>query len=765
MHSLCYRYVRLIKYVTDLKRIECYDIMMTSFFIGCGRGRAFRMFGWIITRFKATLAYDRRVGLASFSGVWIASTVLAMLAAYGSPLGISTGWELFLASLINSALLGLVSLMLAGLLSLAMVPIPRFLMSGAVYTAVLSYTMLHYAKLGKLMSILITTSYVLLAILLGLLLAVIAHRKYSRQAKTYSSIVAILIFSGLLLLFQLSGSPIQYTTETNSIERLNEPDPSQAGSYAYHYFTYGSGQDHHRREFGSEVELTTESVDASSMTSPWKWERELFWGFNESELPLNGRVWLPAGQGEFPLVLIVHGNATMEYFSDDGYGYLGELLASRGIIAVSVDENFLNYSQWSGVPKNDMLVRAWILLQHLQQIKQFSEEVDNPFFAQVDWDNVGLVGHSRGGQAIVMAANYDSWFKDDESLQSMPPFQIKALAALAATDNKVKVDEPGSYQLNDVYYLTIQGAMDADVSNFYGARQFNRTAYPTGSDRFKTSLYIAGANHSHFNTDWGTLDLRVPGGLFLTGVNRMSKLDQQAIAQVYLSAFFETSLLGNDHYRPLFQDYRYGEHWLPQTRYFSRFEDGHFQVITRFDGPSDSPDQLGRHRALSEGLQLAIEPAKHRRGTNIGTKGLQIEWETAGSYTLELSNEIPGQAEQLIFSMTDLGHELAGEQKNDSLAQIELELEQTNGHTVRFSLAKLFPLYPSIETTFTWLPALEQRMKNKAYENAVEATFQTFHIPLAPLRDSVVGYDKITFHFADGPGKVMLDDIGWSYEK
>ena len=54
-------------------------------------------------------------------------------------------------------------------------------------------------------------------------------------------------------------------------------------------------------------------------------------------LPLNARVWHPAGDGPFPLVLVVHGNHRMEDFSDPGYAYLGETLASRGfIVAVSL---------------------------------------------------------------------------------------------------------------------------------------------------------------------------------------------------------------------------------------------------------------------------------------------------------------------------------------------------------------------------------------------------------------------------------------------
>ena len=47
-------------------------------------------------------------------------------------------------------------------------------------------------------------------------------------------------------------------------------------------------------------------------------------------------------EGLFPLVLIVHGNHLMNDYSDPGYEYLGKLLASKGYIFVSVDENFLN---------------------------------------------------------------------------------------------------------------------------------------------------------------------------------------------------------------------------------------------------------------------------------------------------------------------------------------------------------------------------------------------------------------------------------------
>ncbi|GJM73545.1 hypothetical protein HMSSN036_57610 [Paenibacillus macerans] len=132
-------------------------------------------------------------------------------------------------------------------------------------------------------------------------------------------------------------------------------NPANPGSYRVSTLYYGSGQDRWQLEFGKETDLRSASVDASAYIKNWPRLRTWFWGYDQRALPVNGRVWMPdAGKGNseyagpYPLVLIVHGNHLMEDFSDGGYAYLGELLASRGYVAVSVDENFLNYSAWSG---------------------------------------------------------------------------------------------------------------------------------------------------------------------------------------------------------------------------------------------------------------------------------------------------------------------------------------------------------------------------------------------------------------------------------
>ena len=126
---------------------------------------------------------------------------------------------------------------------------------------------------------------------------------------------------------------------------ITASDPSLRGSHTVRTMYYGSGTDKNRPVFKDSVTIKTASVDGSKLADvPGQAgkDRTKYWGFGFNKMPVNGRVWYPDGPGPFPLVLIVHGNHNMKDFSDPGYGYLGELLASRGFILVSVDENFIN---------------------------------------------------------------------------------------------------------------------------------------------------------------------------------------------------------------------------------------------------------------------------------------------------------------------------------------------------------------------------------------------------------------------------------------
>ena len=196
-----------------------------------------------------------------------------------------------------------------------------------------------------------------------------------------------------------------------TLSEMGVQDPSGMGSYEVETFTYGSGTDKKRQEYAEGVKLRTPAVDASLLLPDWKGKkkkwREKFWGFGVKNFPLNGRVHMPKGDGPFPLVLLVHGNHSMIDYSDGGYAYLGELLASRGSIAVSVDENFIN-AHWSGDFRGkEMPARGWLLLKHLEQWKKWNAGGEESLNGKVDMDNIVLIGHSRGGEAVSIAAAFN----------------------------------------------------------------------------------------------------------------------------------------------------------------------------------------------------------------------------------------------------------------------------------------------------------------------------------------------------------------------
>ena len=277
-------------------------------------------------------------------------------------------------------------------------------------------------------------------------------------------------------------------------------------------FTYGSGTDKRREEFGPGAKYRSKTVNASRILPDWKGKkakwRGLYWGFGVEEFPLNARVWMPDGEGPFPVILVVHGNHGMEEYSDPGYAYLGELLASRGFITLSIDENFIN-GTWSGdFMGKEMPARAWLLLKHLEQWRAWAEDPAHALYGKADLDKVILVGHSRGGEAAPIAASFNAlpYFPDDASEKFNFGFGIQGIVAVAPTDKRYI----RRIHLKDINYLSLQGSYDSDESSFFGYRQYQRIQFTDTAFHFKSGLYIHRANHGQFNTVWGKYDGGVP---------------------------------------------------------------------------------------------------------------------------------------------------------------------------------------------------------------------------------------------------------------
>lgn len=623
-------------------------------------------------------------------------------------------------------------------------------------------------------------------------------------AVTTSAGLAGMVF--LLSWFWAEGysteAPVNVAALTGGpVAPISEPDPSLPGPLEVKYLTYGSGTDKRRIEYGSEVDLKSRSVDGSKLIDGWNgpggWARTRYWGFDAKELPLQARVWYPDGPGPYPLVLIVHGNHSMEDFSESGYEYLGRLLASRGFILASIDEDFLNGSTSDAIlsipgakvgldGEND--ARAWLLLEHLRLWREWTEEGENPFFGIVDWSSISLIGHSRGGEAVATAAAFNGLavYPDDALVRFNYGFNIRSVIAIAPCDGQYK---PASLptKLEDVNYLVIQGSHDMDVQSFMGSRQFSRVSFSRQEHFIKCALYIYGANHGQFNSVWGRTDYSSPIIEMMNVKPIMPIEDQQKIAKVYISAFLEATLHGKREYERIFQDYRCAKSWLPPTLYLSHYIDSNTQMVATFQEDIDlASANLPGVQINGENLRSWAEKQIRMKWGNRDTSGVYLGWDNSvdeerASYTLTLSSEtIRFTADtRLVFSMADTGQNPPVDDSVKATNGSEKESEtQTpeeaggegidcsivatdeNGAEAALPLSHFSALQPIIKVQVTKAPFMSRHKDS-------EVVFQSFEFPLIDFKEANPAFDpaklrKVTFVFDRTPkGVVVLDDIGF----
>ncbi|MFC5531139.1 alpha/beta hydrolase [Cohnella yongneupensis] len=713
---------------------------------------------WLKQRLSGLFAYDTRRWRAAVAAMWLIDCAALAASALGMPTGFGTMFDVVAGVCLNTIALPLASWVGAALLALIGLRVPRFTIGSALYTGIVLYFVLYFTDFGIVGSSIYAAVFTLLSATIGILVDTAFRSRRSAIMIGGGAVLASLVLWTIGPFADSGDGRGMARGEVNALGSGMQ-DPSVPGGYAVDAFTYGSGEDLHRAEFGKEVGIKSEAADASPYIEDddWIWLREKFWGFDQTRLPLNGRVWMPEGAGPFPLVLMVHGNHLMEDFSDEGYGYLGELLASRGIIAVSVDENFLNYSAWSGIPDQDMKLRAWLLLKHIGQLEQFNADASSRLYGRIDFRNVALLGHSRGGQAVAMAADRDEWFQAVEGLPGRTSYSVRAVVAIAPTDTSVDGKQA---RLSNISYLTLQGAKDADLVNFNGDGQYDRTNFDATSDAFKASLYIGGANHSQFNTTWGQFDNAYPGQLFIRPKDKLSAEEQRQIAKTYVSAFLENVFHDAVEYRPLFRDYRIGLNLLPESDYYSQYQEGGFRLITGFEGTDRAKPSQGVTAEAFDMKDWRNVEAQNREHASKADKGVLLAWNNAGTYSVKVPSfdYVLSENAELMFSIVDMS-------TSPMNGRIQVEVKDRNGVVVRLPLDRFADVLPPPKTDFTWLPGMESELSDGKFANASEYVYQTVEIPLSDFEDADPDFTpsewaEMTLAFDGGPGSVMLDDLG-----
>ncbi|MDW5598150.1 alpha/beta hydrolase [Conexibacter stalactiti] len=284
-------------------------------------------------------------------------------------------------------------------------------------------------------------------------------------------------------------------------------------------------------------------------------------------LELRGSLYRPTNSpAPSPVIVLVHGNHAQcdsgsspfcDVFkrNDRGYAYLGANLASHGYTVLSLDQDQLMYfqdGQTAGMHQRRLLIGAALdMLTNANAAPlpdSATSNIGGRLVGRLDMNRVGLMGHSRGGDAVTSFINWNRTRPEPGRR-----YNLRGVISLASVDYERSTPW-------GVPYLSIAPMCDGDVSNLQVARHFERSQYALPGDPFpRIQQSVHGANHNWFNSVWfadgddsGTADvacgprdatsIRLSGGLYdrTTRGDADPALmgDQEKIGLATMSSFF-----------------------------------------------------------------------------------------------------------------------------------------------------------------------------------------------------------------------------------
>jgi hypothetical protein len=237
--------------------------------------------------------------------------------------------------------------------------------------------------------------------------------------------------------------------------------------------------------------------------------------------PFNKRL---AKVGRVPIVFMAHGNHSPTDPSYLGYDYFQQDLAKMGIIAVSIDCNALNGS-FGGV--QNIVDRSDLIISNIAFFQTLDADPASVFFKKIDFKRTGLMGHSRGGDAVTIVP----------TVIALPGVTLLSVLALAPTNFRywagMSTIQPKGYA-----FMTILPAGDGDVHDNNGA-QFYDQATP---GPFKSQLYVHYKNHNFFNRKWLDDDsLWTPPQPAVS-----TRAEHERVLTTYGCALYRSTLLGQN---------------------------------------------------------------------------------------------------------------------------------------------------------------------------------------------------------------------------
>ena len=259
-------------------------------------------------------------------------------------------------------------------------------------------------------------------------------------------------------------------------------------------------------------------------------------------------------EGPFPLVVMLHGNhgncrdtpdSEDDFCSQsedhecgfnafttpnaEGLTYLTETLAAQGMVSVTISGNAMNC-------RNDyILERSQLIAEHLRTWSDWNDgagELSDVFEGTLDLSRVGLLGHSRGGDAV---SNTPAILAADP----IAGLEVRSIFALAPTDYHDVV-------LRDTHLATLLPSCDGDVATLSGRDHYDRST-DFDDDVHQSQLFFIGANHNFFNTSWTISDweqLQPPDSACTPNDDFLMQVQQHSLSAM-LGPWFAQTLHGD----------------------------------------------------------------------------------------------------------------------------------------------------------------------------------------------------------------------------
>lgn len=592
---------------------------------------------------------------------------------------------------------------------------------------------------------------------------VVYHTLFKKGVALWIKVLSHLLFLSsiiaVVILFVWTGIPTQiedYAFKTYKTELEIEESLS-----TYHVIEGVYGNQDYLDKYQMTNQELSDTTSISYFLNAWNKTRENYLGFNVYNVPLNGHYYMPDQAGEYPLLVLVHGNHEMSHDSEIGYGYLGRYLASRGYLVVSVDENFLNFSSFDSKLMQQSLgnendARAYVLLKHVSHLLDRSSQSDSLFYNRINQEQIALMGHSRGGEAVAIASffnqikylpnNYNKRFEED--------FKIKSIIAVAPTDKQYK---PAGklVDLKDVNYLLLHGSHDMDVTYMAGLNQYDRITFSDDSNFFKSSIYIYGANHGYFNETWHKGDTSPISGLLHNTDQLIDRHIQEEIASQMIYSFLEATLKDDQTQKKGFENIKAFKD-LPDNLYVTQYHESNDLLVV--DYSEDNYLETGTLEGTiisTSGLNKWYESSTRLDGKSSNVYGAYLGWnkKTESIYEMDILPRVMDQEDILYLTVAD------DTEDNEMNIDFKVRLEDVNGLKADVSISQYGYLQHQVEVNLPKLYMFED-INNR------EAMYQTIQLPLKWFKDANANLNlsevsKISLVFENGDNQVIiLKDLG-----